>query len=151
VILPAGCVAPECQSLSRQRRQAREQERHRRQAEATVRQRVAAVCHYVETQDVPVIQVTRYLAVSDRTLRRWRSRHSRTTSPDRRGRPPQPAQRSDRNAVFQFLRERGAGTPLVAVQAAFPHLRRSDLSEILRRYRRVARRRHERHQSRLVW
>jgi transposase InsO family protein len=130
---------------------AQEQERRRRQAEEMVRQRVATVCHYVETQDVPVIQVTRYLAVSDRTLRRWRSRHSRTTSPDPRGRPPQPAQRSDRNAVFQFLRERGAGTPLVALQAAFPHLRRTDLSEILRRYRRVARRRHERHQSRLLW
>jgi transposase InsO family protein len=37
------------------------------------------------------------------------------------------------------------------VQAAFPHLRRFDLSEILRRYRRVARRQRERHQSRLVW
>ena len=118
-----------------------------------MRQRVATVCHYVQTQAVPVIRVTRYLAVSDRTVRRWRSQtcHARTTGPEPRGRPPQPAQRSDRNAVYQFLRERGAGTPLVAVQAAFPHLRRSDLSEILKRYRRVARRQHERHQSRLAW
>jgi len=118
-----------------------------------VRQRVATVCHYVQTQAVPVIQVTRYLALSDRTVRRWRSRtcRSRTTGQGPRGRPPQPATRRERNAVYQFLRERGAGTPLVAVQAAFPHLRRFDLSEVLRRYRRVARRRHQRHQSRLVW
>jgi transposase InsO family protein len=53
--------------------------------------------------------------------------------------------------VFQFLRERGSGTPLVAVQAAFPHLRRFDLNEILRRYRRVIRRQRVRHQSRLNW
>jgi transposase InsO family protein len=37
------------------------------------------------------------------------------------------------------------------IQAAFPHLRRADLSEILRRYRRVIRRQRERHQSRLLW
>jgi transposase InsO family protein len=143
----------ECHSLSQQRRRAHEQERRRRQAEEAVRQRVATVCHYVQTQAVPVIQVTRYLAVSDRTVRRWRSRtcRSRTTGPEPRGRPPQPATRADRNTVYQFLRERGAGTPLVAVQAAFPHLRRADLSEIVRRYRRVIRRQRQRHQSRLLW
>jgi transposase InsO family protein len=143
----------ECQSLSRRRRRAHQQERRRRQAEETVRQRVATVCHYVQTQDVPMIQVTRYLAVSDRTVRRWRSRScsSPMAGPDARGRPPQPATRADRNGVYQFLRERGADTPLTAVQAAFPHLRRSDLSEILRRYRRVIRRQSERHQSRLAW
>jgi transposase InsO family protein len=39
----------------------------------------------------------------------------------------------------------------VAVLAAFPHLRRTDLSEVLRRYRRVIRRKRERQQSRLLW
>jgi len=143
----------ECRSLSRERQRAQEQERRRRQAEETVRQRVATVCHYVQTQDVPVIHVTRYLAVSDRTVRRWRrqSCRPRTKGPKLRGRPPQPAQRSERDAVYQFLRERGAVTPLVAVQAAFPHLRRADLSEILRRYRRAIRRQRERQQSRLLW
>ena len=144
-------MGAECQSLSRQRQRAHQQERRRRQAEETVRQRVATVCHYVQTRAVPVIQVTRYLAVSDRTVRRWRTHTCQSIGPSPRGRPPQPAQRSERNAVYQFLRERGAGTPLVAVQAAFPHLRRSDLSEILRRYRRVVRHQRERHQSRLLW
>lgn len=118
-----------------------------------VRQRVATVCHYVQTQAVPVIHVTRYLAVSDRTVRRWRNRICRSgmTGPSLRGRPPRAAQRLDRNAVYQFVRERGAATPLAAVQAAFPQLRRADLSEVLKRYRRVARRQHQRHQSRLVW
>lgn len=39
----------------------------------------------------------------------------------------------------------------MAVRAAFPHLRRVDLVELLRRFRRLARRRAQRHQSRLEW
>ena len=102
---------------------------------------------------MPVVQVTRCLAVSDRTVRRWRQQAcaAAPTCLATRGRPAQPAQRADRNAVYQFLRERGAGTPLVAVQAAFPQLRRRDLQEVLRRYRRVAHKKRLRQQSRLRW
>ena len=114
---------------------------------------MAAICQFAKTQAVPVVQVTRCLPVSDRTVRRWRRRGCATapTCLAPRGRPSQPAQRADRNAVYQFLRERGAGTPLAALQAAFPHLRRSDLQDVLRRYRRVAHKKRLRHQSRLHW
>ena len=44
-----------------------------------------------------------------------------------------------------------AGTSLASVQATFPHLRRADLLEVLRRYRGVARKKRQRHQSRLRW
>ena len=53
--------------------------------------------------------------------------------------------------MYQFLRKRGTQTPLVAVQAAFPQLRRVDLSDLVRRYRRLGRRKRERLQSRLEW
>ena len=53
--------------------------------------------------------------------------------------------------MYHFLRERGTQTPLAAVQAAFPQLRRADLSDLLRRYRRLQRRKRERLQSRLEW
>jgi transposase InsO family protein len=59
--------------------------------------------------------------------------------------------RHQRNQVYQFLRERGAETPLAAVRAAFPQLTRVDLHELLARYRRVQRRKAERHKSRLEW
>jgi transposase InsO family protein len=49
------------------------------------------------------------------------------------------------------LQSRGAGTPLAALQAAFSHLRRSDLADVLRRYRRLVQRRRQRRQSRLTW
>ncbi len=97
-----------------------------------------------------MIWVTRRLELSDRTTRRWRTAE-RQKRPARRGRPGRAATVQERNAVLRFLRERGAGTPLYAVRRAFPDLRRSDLSELHRRYRRVQQRRRARKQSRLKW
>ncbi len=135
------------------RRRIRQQQCSRRWAEESVRQRVATVCHFVQIQQVPVVHVTRCLSISDRTVRRWRSQTCAPSvaCPVTRGRPSQPATRQERNLVYRFVKERGAGTPLAAVQAAFPHLRRADLLEVLRRYRAVARKRRQRHQSRLRW
>jgi transposase InsO family protein len=53
--------------------------------------------------------------------------------------------------VYRFLKERGTSTPLAAVRAEFPELRRADLVDLLLRFRRVVRRRAQRHQSRLEW
>ena len=141
------------EALSRSRRRDGQRHQARRLAEESARQRVAAICQYAGTRHVPVVHVARCLAVSDRTIRRWQQQAcaAAPTSLAVRGRPSQPAQRAERNAVYQFLRDRGAGTPLVAVQAAFPQLRRRDLQEVLRRYRRVAYRQRLRQQSRLRW
>lgn len=135
------------------RHRMRQQQCNRRWAEESVRQRVATVCHFVQTQQVPLTQVTRCLSISDRTVRRWRSQSCAPSvaCPVTRGRPSQPATRQERNLVYRFVKERGAGTPLASVQAAFPHLRRADLLEVLRRYRAVARKRRQRQQSRLRW
>jgi len=112
------------EALSRGRRRDGQRHQARRLAEESTRQRVAAICQFAGSQHVPVVQVTRCLAVSDRTVRRWRQQAcaAAPTCLATRGRPAQPAQRADRNAVYQFLRERGAGTPLVAVQAAYARL-----------------------------
>lgn len=135
------------------RRRVWKHQQHQRLAEESARQRVAAVCHFVQTQHVPLVQVTRCLPISDRTVRRWRSRTCALSHacPAARGRPAQPATRQDRNLVYRFVHERGAGTPLASVQAAFPHLRRADLQEVLRRYRGVVRKKRQQHQSRLRW
>jgi len=98
-------------------------------------------------------QVARRLALAERTVRRWRQRSSPAPAActTHRGRPPRCATRSQRNEVYRFLRERGGGTPLSALRAAFPQLRRCDLAEILCRYRRLERRQRQRRQSRLSW
>jgi transposase InsO family protein len=139
--------------MSMARRRIRQQQCNRRWAEESVRQRVATVCHFVQTQQVPMAQVTRCLSISDRTVRRWRSQACAppVACPVTRGRPSQPATRQERNLVYRFMKERGPDTPLASVQAAFPHLRRADLLEVLRRCRGVARKRSQRHQSRLRW
>ena len=53
--------------------------------------------------------------------------------------------------MYQFLRQRGEATSLDALRATFPHLRRADLRELLARYRRIQRRKAQRHKSRLEW
>jgi transposase InsO family protein len=132
------------------RRQIQRQHIDRRVAEQSARCQVVAACQDVATRGVPVIQVTRQLTLSERTVRRWRQAgDALLTAPC--GRPPQCASREDRNRVYRFLKERGASTPLAAVRAAFPHLRRADLADLLRRFRRLARRRAQRYQSRLEW
>ena len=121
--------------------------------EGLVRHRVVTACQAAKQHEVPVVHVTRGLALPDRTVRRWRSRScdpSANCSP-RRGRLPRPASRDQRNQVFRFLRQRGPVTPLAALRVAFPDVPRSDLLEILSRYRRVQQRKHQRHQSRLHW
>ncbi len=132
------------------RRQVQHQHLDRRMAEQSARCRVAAACQTVATCGVPVIQVTRHLTLSERTVRRWRQ-PDRAKATVLRGRPPHCASREDRNRVYQFLKQRGATPPLVAVRAAFPQLRRVDIAEVLQRFRRLARRRAQRHQSRLEW
>lgn len=132
------------------RRQIQRQHINRRLAEQSARCQVVAACESVATRGVPVIEVTRHLALSERTVRRWRQPDSAAAAAPR-GRPPQCAAREDRNRVYRFLKERGASTPLAAVRAAFPELRRADLADLVRRFRRAARRRAQRHQSRLEW
>jgi transposase InsO family protein len=136
--------------MSVTRRHIREQHQQRRLCEQSARCRVVNACCVVQARGVPVAHVTRCLSLSERTARRWR--HNRPVWPPApRGRRPHWASREERNQIYQFLRQRGASTSLAAVRAAFPQVRRADLSDLVRRFRRVQRRKAERHRSRLEW
>ena len=136
--------------MSVKRRQIQEQHQERRLSEQSARCGVVDACRAVQARGVPVVHVTRCLSLSERTARRWR--HNRPAwPPARRGRRAYWASREERNQIYQFLRQRGASTSLAAVRAAFPQVRRADLSDLVRRFRRVQRRRAERHRSRLEW
>jgi hypothetical protein len=146
----AAACGPEIAAMSVMRRQAFLAQERRRMAEQSVRDNVAGACRAVQACGVPVAEVTRRLRLSERTVRRWR--HApRAARPARRGRRPHWASRTERNAVYQFLHERGCATSLAAVRAAFPKLRRDDLKDLLQRFRRVERRKAQRRQSRLEW
>ena len=132
------------------RRQLNEEHQERRRGEQSARCGVVNACRAVQARGVPVAEVTRCLSLSERTVRRWR--HERRLSPlADRGRRPHWASREERNQVFRFLRERGSSTPLAAVRAAFPQIRRADLGDLVRRFHRFQRRKAERHRSRLEW
>jgi transposase InsO family protein len=119
-------------------------------AEQAARCRVADACRTAQQRGVPAAHVTRGLNVSDRTVRFWQQKPC--TSPLAcRGRSPQCATREERNEAYRFLVERGEATSLEALRAAFPRLRRADLRELLARFRRLQRRKAERHKSRLEW
>lgn len=135
---------------SMKRRQVQRQHLGRRMAERAARCQVVTACQAVATRGVPVIGVTRELQVSERTVRHWRQPESAAPVAPR-GRPPRCATWEERNQVYRYLKLRGPSTPLVAVRAAFPSLRRADVAEILSRFRRLSRRRSERQQSRLEW
>lgn len=142
--------------LSLARRQQLARHCSQRWAERIVRCEAVALRHWAGVEGVPAVRVAAGLGMCPRTLRRWEQAEKRREmqgleEPVLRGRPPRCATRSERNEVFQFLRERGPETPLAALRAAFPHLVRTDLENILRRYRRITQRKARWHKSRLVW
>lgn len=75
--------------------------------------------------------------VSDRTLRRW----CRRDTPAPLGRPVHRSPRAERNAVVHFLDEHGPRVGVPTLRACFPAMTRAELTDLLRRYRRVWRRR----------
>jgi transposase InsO family protein len=131
------------------RRQAFLRQEQRRQAEASARDGVARACRAVQHRGVPMAAVIRKLDLAERTARRWR--RAPAASLAHRGRRPQGASREERNRVYCFLRQGGTSTSLAAVRAAFPAMRRDDLRDLVSRYRRVQRRKAQRHRSRLEW
>lgn len=77
--------------------------------------------------------------VADRTLRRWR----RSEAPARPlGRPVRHSAPDARNAVIRFLDEHGPHVGVPTLRTCFPAMSRSELRDLLVRYRRVWRRRH---------
>ncbi|MGE4105535.1 MAG: transposase family protein [Pirellulales bacterium] len=111
---------------------------------------MSQACNQARRQAIPVAWVTRQLSLPERTARRWRQA-GRGTTPARSGRPPQPATIAQRNAARRFLSQGGAGVPLYALRREFPEVRRADLQDVQRRFRRVQQRRQRRRQSRLDW
>jgi transposase InsO family protein len=139
--------------MSPLRREAQQRQDCLRQMEGAIRLRVVMACQSVQQQAVPVVHVTRCLALPDRTVRRWRSVScvAAATCSAARGRSSRTPSREVRNQVFRFLRHRGPATPLAALRVAFPGVPRCDLKETLSRYRKLQKRKQQRRQSRLHW
>lgn len=137
--------------MSVHRRQAQLQRQARRLREEAVRREAVDLCGLGVAIGVPKVRAARALAVCERTLRHWEHECPLPHRPASRGRRPRCAPRAARNEVYRFVRQIGPRTPLAALRARFPQVARSDLQDLLRRYRRITRRKARRKQSRLVW
>jgi transposase InsO family protein len=113
-------------------------QRDKRRAEQLARERAAELGRRLAGSGRPWSQVAGFFHITDRTLRRWR----RADTPARPlGRPTCHSSRAARNAVIHFLDEHGPHVGVPLLRTCFPAMGRSELTDLLRRYRRAWRRR----------
>ena len=116
-----------------------------RQREQLLRRHLIHFLDAAAAQGWSVRHSAQRLHLCPRTLRHWRraGRAARPGSWSCRGRPTQRAPRALRQQVLALLAEVGPGLGVPALRAAFPTMARAELTDLLRRYRRVWRRRRQ--------
>jgi transposase InsO family protein len=92
------------------------------------------------------------LGVADRTLRHWCRERLQIAKPARPlGRPVHRSSRDTREEVIRLLDELGPRLGVPTLRQCFPAIRRAELEDLLRRYRRVWRERNRRPLRVLHW
>jgi transposase InsO family protein len=115
----------------------------RRGLEQAVRGQAVAFRRWVAERGLNRIESAAWLGLSVRTLREWE--HAAATAGLAlavRGRPVLRSGRAERTAVLELLESVGPGVGLPLLQGQFLEMSRTELADLLRRYRRVWRRRH---------
>jgi hypothetical protein len=123
-------------------------QRPRRQAEAAVRDRLAAAGVWGREHGWRCPVVAARLGVSERSLRRWSARRRRVVA---RGRPVARPPRTVRQDVLVQLAEGGPGVSVARLRAAFPQVSRAELVDLRGRYRRLCWQRGRGRMARLTW
>jgi transposase InsO family protein len=124
----------------------------RRDLERRVRLDVLDFRHFAAEQGLTRLEAAAWLGISARTLRQWEYNyaHARLSALPL-GRPIERAPVAARNAVIAWLDDIGPGIGLPTLQGHFPELARAELADLLKRYRRVWLKRHERSLAVLHW
>ena len=127
-------------------------QRDRREAEHRGRQVILDFRKRTAQQGVTCSEAARCLGLAPRTLRYWNQRsHDDRLKPQARGRPIHRSPRSLRNRVVGFLRCTGPHIGMPALRAEFSTMPRSELKDMLRRFRRVWQYQNQRLIHRLRW
>ena len=135
---------------TRRGRHARRLQDRRRQE--LVRRHAVAVAADIAAVGYTTTEVADLLHVTARTLRQWR--HAGIPAGDSIrliGRPASRSAPEHRNAVIHYLDLYGPGVGLPPLRAAFPTMTRAELDDLLARYRRVWRHRHQQPLHVLNW
>lgn len=126
----------------RRRRRGSAHQRERRRAEQIARKRVADVGSDLVARGWSWRQVADSFPITERTLRRWRlNRITCSARVNFLGRPVLRSSRQARNEVIHFLDEHGPRVGVATLRECFPAMSRSELDDLMHRYRRVWRKR----------
>jgi transposase InsO family protein len=127
-------------------------QRQQRQREQQARRHGVQFRQQVAGQGCNRAEAARLLGVKPRTLRLWEQNERHGGLPARPlGRPTARSSVARRNEVLRVLAELGPGVALATLRGRFPEMARAELNDLLRRYRRVWRKRHERLVRTLHW
>ena len=123
-----------------------------RRREQALRRRIVTLSLGLDGLGYPLTARAQRLWLSARTLRQWEYDCRRPRpQPVLLGRPVQRGGVAERNAVIEVLNTFGPALGLPSLRGCFPDLRRAELQDLLRRYRRVWRRRHHEAMRILHW
>ena len=104
----------------------------------SVRRHAIAVAAEIAAVGYTTTEIADLLHVTARTLRQWRHDEIQAAETIRLiGRPAHRSSREHRNSVIHYLDLFGPGIGLPPLRAAFPTMTRSELDDLLMRYRRV--------------
>jgi putative transposase len=124
----------------------------RRQREHELRDNLVTLLDWTQSQGITLDQTAERLGLAPRTLRQWRFDLRQASSlPLPLGRPCLRAPREVRNDVIALLDELGPATGVPTLRDCFPTLARAELEDLVRRYRRVWRKRHQQALHVLHW
>jgi transposase InsO family protein len=118
-------------------------QRQRRLREQALRRDVLELCRWTEALGWPRSGIAELLQVAPRTLRRWRRALKVGRAVRALGRPVLHSPRVLRQEVLELLEELGPGVGLPTLRVCFPALLRAELDDLLRRWRRLRRLRHQ--------
>lgn len=127
-------------------------QRQRREQEQQLRQHVVEWTAWSSAQGMSLHAIAGQLLLAPRTLRQWshdqQQRHGRIIA---LGRRTIHSARDERMAVLEVLAELGPHTSVATLRECFPTMCRAELTDLLKRYRRYWRLRHQEHPCRLQW
>jgi transposase InsO family protein len=136
------CAEAEAHHQHRGRRGSRQQPR--RDLQQQVRYAAAALGEQLFQRDFSATSISELLHVNRRTLRHWQWLwHQSRTPALPLGRPLLRSPRPLRQEVLELLNTLGPGLSLPTLRESFPAMPRNELADLLARYRRVWRRRHQ--------
>jgi putative transposase len=125
---------------------------NRRQREHKLRGNVVALLDWTQSRGITFSQTADRLCLAPRTLRQWcLDQRAASALPSPLGRPCLRAPRAVRNEVIAMLDELGPGIGVPTLRDHFPTLARAELEDLVRRYRRVWRKRHQQALRVLHW